>query len=92
MKILKVGVTKDGEPFLNGDFEVTDENYAAVKPLLPEIEMTRPQAASILSGFMHARDVGPVTEDMGKIALIAAVFFLDAGETDIIVPLEQKPQ
>ncbi len=92
MKILKVGVTKDGEPFLNGDFEVTDENYAAVKPLLPEIEMTRPQAASILSGFMHARDVGPVTEGMGKIALIAAVFFLDAGETDIIVPLEQKPQ
>jgi len=36
---------------------------------------------------MHARDVGPVTEDMGKIALIATVFFLEAGEDDIIIPL-----
>ena len=92
MRVLKVGVTKDGEPFLNGDFDVTDDNYAAVKALLPEIQMTRPQAASILSGYMHARDVGAVTEDMGKIALIATVFFLEAGETSIVVPLEQKPQ
>ena len=92
MRILKVGVTKDAEPFLNGDFEVTDENYTAVKALLPEIDMSRSQAASILSGFMHARDVGPVTEDMGKIALVAAVFFLEAGETDIVVPLELNPQ
>lgn len=92
MRVLKVGVTKDGEPFLNGDFDVTDENYSVVQALLPEIRMTRAQAASILSGYMHARDVGQVTEDMGKIALIATVFFLEAGETDIVVPLEQKPQ
>lgn len=90
MKTLKVAVTKDGAPFLDGDFEVSTENHAAVKALLPEIDMTRAQAASMLSGFMHARDVGPVTEDMGKIALIAAVFFLEAGETDIIIPLGRQ--
>lgn len=87
MQILKVAVTKDDAPFLDGTFEVTAENYSAVKALLPEIEMTRAQAASMLSGYMHARDVGPVTEDMGKIALIATVFFLEAGETDIVIPL-----
>ncbi len=87
MQILKVAVTKDGEPFLDGDFEVSSENYTAVQPLLTEIAITRAQAASMLSGYMHARDVGPVTEDMGKIALIAAVFFLEAGETSIVIPL-----
>jgi len=86
-RILKVGVTKDGAPFLNGNFDVTPENYASVKALLSEVDMTREQAASMLSGYMHARDVGPVTEDMGKIALIATVFFLEAGESDIIIPL-----
>lgn len=92
-KILKVAVTKDGEAFLDGNFEVTPENHAAVKPLLGEVDMTREQAASMLSGYMHARDVGPVTEDMGKIALIATVFFLEAGETDIVIPLgEQQGQ
>ena len=90
MQNLKVAVTKDGEPFLDGNFEVTDENYSAVKALLPEVDMTRAQAASMLSGYMHAQDVGQVTEDMGKIALIAAVFFLEAGETDIIVPLQDS--
>ncbi|MBO6504170.1 MAG: hypothetical protein JJ850_11145 [Kordiimonadaceae bacterium] len=92
MQNLKVAVTKNGEPFLDGNFEVTDENYSAVKALLPEVDMTRAQAASMLSGYMHAQDVGQVTEDMGKIALIAAVFFLEAGETDIIVPLQENDQ
>lgn len=87
MKILKVAVTKDNAPFLDGAFEVTPENYNAVKALLGEVEITRAQAASMLSGYMHARDVGPVTEDMGKIALIATVFFLEAGEADIVIPL-----
>lgn len=92
-KILKVAVTKDDEPFLNGNFEVTPDNYITVKDLLTEVDMTRAQAASMLSGYMHARDVGPVTEDMGKIALIATVFFLEAGETDIVIPLgEQKSE
>lgn len=86
-KTLKVAVTKDGAPFLDGNFEVTPENYASVQALLGEVDMTRAQAASMLSGYMHARDVGPVTEDMGKIALIATVFLLEAGETDIVIPL-----
>jgi len=89
IKTLTAAVTKDGAPFLNGEFEVTPVNYAAVKDLLSEVDMTRAQAASMLSGYMHARDVGPVTEDMGKIALIATVFFLEAGETDIIIPLSE---
>lgn len=89
MHNLQVAVTKDGKPFLDGNFEVTTENYAAVKALLPEVDMTRPQAASMLSGYMHAQDVGQVTEDMGKIALIAAVFMLEEGETNIIIPLEE---
>ncbi len=87
MKRLKVAVTKDGTAFLDGNFDVTPENYSAVKALLGEVEITRAQAASMLSGYMHARDVGPVTEDMGKIALIATVFFLEAGENDIVIPL-----
>lgn len=90
VRILKAAVTKDGVPFLNGTFDVTPENYNAVKVLLGEVDMTRAQAASMLSGYMHARDVGPVTEDMGKIALIATVFFLEAGETDIIIPLSEQ--
>lgn len=90
MKTLKVAVTKDEAPFLDGNFEVIPENYKAVKALLSEVEITRAQAASMLSGYMHARDVGPVTEDMGKIALIATVFFLEAGENDIIIPLDDQ--
>jgi len=90
MKTLKVAVTKDGTPFLDGNFDVTPENYSAVKALLGEVEITRAQAASMLSGYMHARDVGPVTEDMGKIALIATVFFLESGENDIIIPLGDR--
>jgi len=89
-KTLKVAVTKDDEPFLNGNFEVTPDNYTTVKDLLAEVDMTRTQAASMLSGYMHARDVGPVTEDMGKIALIAAVFFLESGETNIVIPLGEQ--
>lgn len=87
MKTLKVAVIKDGEPFLDGTFEVSPDNYAAVIGLMGEVDMTRAQAASMLSGYMHARDVGPVTEDMGKIALIATVFFLEQGENDIVIPL-----
>lgn len=87
MNILKVTVTKDGAEFLDGNFEVSAENYTVVRGMLGEIEITRAQAASMLSGYMHARDVGPVTEDMGKIALIASVYFLEQGETEIIIPL-----
>ena len=49
--------------------------------------MSRERAASMLSGYMHARDAGNVTEEMGKLTTVAAVFMLSAGETDIIIPL-----
>lgn len=87
MQHLVVTVTKDGSEFLNGTFDVTDEEYPIVKTLLREVDMTRQQAASMLSGYMHASEVGTVTEDMGKLAMIATVFMLEAGETDIIIPL-----
>ncbi|MFC3050535.1 hypothetical protein [Kordiimonas pumila] len=87
MHTLEVTVLKDEKPFLNGTFDVTEENYILVANMLGEIEMRRPQAASILSGYMHAREVGSVTEDMGKIALMATVFMLEQGETAIQIPL-----
>ena len=87
MHTLEVTVLKDEKPFLNGTFDVTEENYILVANMLGEIEMSRPQAASILSGYMHAREVGSVTEDMGKIALMATVFMLEQGETAIQIPL-----
>ncbi len=85
---LKVTVLKDGEAFLNGVFDVPEADYPVVAGLLKEIKMTREQAASMLSGYMHARDVGKVTEEMGKLAMISTVFMLEAGETEIQIPLE----
>lgn len=89
-KTLNVTVTKAGETFLTGVFDVPANDYTLVKKLLSEVDMTRPQAASLLAGYMHARDVGPVTEDMGKISMLATVFLLNEGETDIVIPLEQS--
>jgi len=85
---LDVTVLQDEKPFLNGTFDVENQDYDVVLPLLNEIEMTHAQAASLLSGYMHAKDVGPVTEEMGKLAMIATVFMLQAGETSIEIPLE----
>lgn len=90
MRTLTVTVTKDDEIFLNGTFDVSDEDYPVVVSLLPEIKMTREQAASMLSGYMHARDAGNITEEMGKLAMVAAVFMLNVGETDIVIPLESN--
>jgi hypothetical protein len=87
-KSLTVTVLKDGETFLEGEFGCSDEDYGAVLGVLGEVEMTREQATSLLSGYMHARDVGQVTEDMGKIALIATVYMLEEGETHLEIPLE----
>ena len=86
-KSLDVTVLKDGVFFLHGTFDVSAAEYAAVAPLLREVVMDHGQAASLLSGYMHARDVGHVSEDMGKIALLAAVYMLEAGETVIEIPL-----
>jgi nucleoside phosphorylase len=87
MRNLVVTVTKDEIDFLNGTFDVTDEEYPIVEKLLEEVDMTRQQAASMLSGYMHANHVGKVTEDMGKLAMMATVYMLQAGETNIIIPL-----
>lgn len=87
-KSLNVTVLKDDEKFLEGTFDVSAEDFDTVSGVLDEITMDYGQAASLLSGYMHARDVGPVSEDMGKIALIATVFLLKSGETDIEIPLE----
>ncbi|MBL4836865.1 MAG: hypothetical protein JKY34_04740 [Kordiimonadaceae bacterium] len=88
MRQLKVAILKDETPFLNGAFDVSDEDYPIVVGLLKEVDMTKAQAASLLSGYMHAKDVGPISEDMGKLAMIAAVFMLEAGEVAIEIPLE----
>lgn len=92
MHILTVTVTKDDEVFLNGTFDVSDDDYPVVESLLPEIKMTREQAASMLSGYMHARDAGNVTEEMGKLAMVATVFMLNAGESEIVIPLETSAE
>lgn len=90
MPSLNVTVLKDGDPFISGDFDVRDEDYTLVSSLLSEVDMTKAQAASLLAGYMHAREVGNVTEEMGKLAMLAAVFVLEAGDTAITIPLEQS--
>ncbi len=83
---LTARVIKDGDIFLSGDFDVSDADYTAVHALLAEVAMTHPQAASLLAGYMHARDVGQVSEDMGKLAMFAVVYLLAEGETEIEIP------
>jgi hypothetical protein len=88
--MLTVTVIKDEEVFLNGSFDVSDADFDVVQKLLPEVEMSHEQAASLLSGYMHARDVGSVTEEMGKLAMFATVYMLTAGETEIQIPFETQ--
>lgn len=87
MRTLAVTLLKDGAVFLRGTFDVAPGDYEAVCAVLGEVSMDREQAAALLGGYMHARDVGPVTEEMGKIAMIATVFMLEAGEREIEIPL-----
>lgn len=87
-KQLTVTVLKDEQPFLNGTFDVSDADYPVIANLLKEVDMTHGQAASMLSGYMHARDLGRVTEEMGKLAMLAVVYMIEAGETQIEIPLE----
>jgi len=93
-KTLKVTILKDDAVFLTGDFDATDEDYVVVRKLLPEVDMTHEQAASLLAGYMHARDVGRVSTEMGKLAMFATVYMLDKGETHIEIPFsgEQTKQ
>ena len=90
MRQLEVTVLQDGKQFLHGTFDVSDDDYPIVVGLLKEVDMKREQAASMLSGYMHAKDVGKVTEEMGKLAMIATVFMLEEGETAIEIPLETQ--
>ncbi|MEX0298272.1 MAG: hypothetical protein AB3N28_04330 [Kordiimonas sp.] len=90
MRQLEVTVLQNGEHFLHGTFDVSDEDYPIVVGLLKEVDMQREQAASMLSGYMHAKDVGKVTEEMGKLAMIATVFMMEEGETAIEIPLESQ--
>jgi len=87
MRQLEVTVLQNDNPFLNGTFDVSEKDYAVVVGLLKEVDMTREQAASMLSGYMHAKDVGKVTDEMGKLAMIATVFMMEEGETAIKIPL-----
>lgn len=87
-KKLTVTVLKDDSPFLNGTFDVSEADYPVIVDLLRDVDMTHGQAASMLSGYMHARDVGRVTEEMGKLAMLAVVYMLEAGEAEIEIPLE----
>jgi len=85
-KKLTVTVIKDEEVFLTGDFDVSDADFGTVQKLLPEVEMTHEQAASLLAGYMHARDVSAVSEEMGKLAMFATVYMLSEGKTGIEIP------
>lgn len=89
-RTLTVTVLKDDQVFLNGTFDVSDRDYDIVEKLLPEVEMTHEQAASMLSGYMHARDVGRLTEEMGKLAMFATVYMLVEGETEIEIPFSTR--
>ncbi|NVJ96943.1 MAG: hypothetical protein HWE25_02260 [Alphaproteobacteria bacterium] len=90
-KQLTVTVLKDEQPFLNGTFDVSDADYPVIVNLLEEVDMTHGQAASMLSGYMHASDVGRVSDEMSKLVMLAVVYMLEAGETEIEIPLETGP-
>jgi len=90
-KTLKVTVLKEGAVFLTGNFDVSSDDYKVVCGLLSEVDMTHEQAASLLAGYMHARDVGSVTTEMGKLAMFATVYMLDKGETNIEIPFSDDP-
>lgn len=87
---LKVTILKDDLVFLTGDFDVSDEDYKVVLGLLPEVDMTHEQAASLLAGYMHARDVGQVSIEMGKLAMFATVYMLNEGEAHIEIPFSAE--
>ena len=91
-KLLKVTVLKDEDVFLEGEFEVPDTDYPVVVEILPQMGLDRAKAAGILSGFMHANDVGETSEEMGKLAMVAAVFMLETGATEITIPLTSPTQ
>ncbi|PCI64113.1 MAG: hypothetical protein COB37_02845 [Kordiimonadales bacterium] len=87
---LKVSVAKDAQTILSGTFDVSDHDYQAVSALLKEVEMSVPQAHDLLIGYMHARDAGPVSEEMGKLAMFAVVYLLSEGHTDVDIKMDHS--
>lgn len=92
MRSLKVIVLKEKKTVLEGDFTVEDQDYDVVVELLKEINLTRDGAEDLLIGYMHAEQAGAITEDVGKMALVAATYILNEGETEIAIMADLKPQ
>ncbi len=89
-KFLKATVFKFGKVFLEGNFEAPDEHYQTVVDLLDEIDLTPEGAEDLLLGFMHAQDVNQVSEEMGQMALVATVYLLEQGMTELIINADDK--
>ncbi|GHF15669.1 hypothetical protein GCM10017044_07320 [Kordiimonas sediminis] len=90
-RTLAVTVLKEKEPYLSGSFDVTDEDYAVVANLLEEIALDRAGAEDLLIGYMHTQKVGQASEDIGKMAMVATVYMLKHGETDIVIEMPDGP-
>lgn len=88
---LKVVVMKEKQTALEGNFTVEDADYDIVCGLLEEINLTRDGAEDLLIGYMHAEQAGSITEDVGKMALVAATYILSEGETEIAIFSDLKP-
>lgn len=91
MRKLKVVVLKEMQTAFEGDFEVQDQDYDVVVELLKEINLTRDSAEDLLMGYMQAQDAGTITEDVGKMALVAATYILSQGETEVSIFADLKP-
>ncbi|WND03620.1 hypothetical protein QGN29_04435 [Temperatibacter marinus] len=90
-RTLKVLVLKEKQTVLEGTFDVEDQDYQVVVELLKEITLTREGAEDLLIGYMHAEQAGAITEDVGKMALVAATYILSQGETEISIFSDLKP-
>lgn len=90
MRQLHVVVLKEKQTLLEGCFDVQDTDYAIVRDLLKEINLTREGAEDLLIGYMHAEKAGAVTEDVGKMAMVAAVYMLERGETHLSIFADTK--
>ena len=87
---LDVTLIREGAAFMSGSFDVSEDDYKAVKPLLAEINLTRDGAEDLLIGYMHAQEIGQMTEQTGKMAMVAATFILAEGEKDIVIHLDAR--
>ncbi len=91
-KSLKVTIFKFGKLFLEGSFDAPEEHYDIVVGLLKEINLTREGAEDLLLGYMHAQDAAAVTEETGKMAMVATVYMLEQGESEVVINADAKPE